>query len=71
MGLDKIRQEIDTVDKQMRKLFLRRMELSGQVIEEKKKTGDTVYVPKREAEIIARRMEGVEAEKALEYEMGL
>lgn len=69
MGLDKIRQEIDQIDTQMKELFLARMELSHQVVEEKKKTGGSIYVPAREAEIIQRRSEGVEEEKLPEYQM--
>lgn len=62
MGLDKIRQEIDQIDVQLKDLFLKRMELSGQVIEEKKQTGGAVYAPKREQEILELRSSGVEAE---------
>ena len=69
MGLDKIRQEIDQIDTQMKELFLARMELSRQVIEEKKKTGGAVYVPSREAEVIQNRSVGVEEEKLPEYQM--
>ena len=62
MSLDKIRQEIDQIDEQMKILFLQRMDLAKQVIEEKKKTGAAVYVPEREAEIIEVRSEGAPEE---------
>lgn len=68
MGLDKIRQEIDEIDIQMKELFLKRMDLSGQVAEEKKKTGGAVYVPHREKEMIENRSKDVESEKLPEYQ---
>ncbi|MDE6904471.1 MAG: chorismate mutase [Lachnospiraceae bacterium] len=70
MGLEEIRKNIDAVDTQMRELFLKRMELSRQVAEEKKRTGAKVYVPKREEEVILCRAEGV-TELAPEYRMFL
>lgn len=71
MGLETIRENIDSVDTQMRELFLKRMDLSRQVIEEKKKTGGSVYVPEREAEVIARRLERMPEEFSPEYKMFL
>jgi len=67
MGLDDIRQKIDAVDTQMKKLFLERMELAYQVVETKKQTGGKVYVPEREKEIIANRSKDVDAEYIAEY----
>lgn len=63
MTLEMIRKEIDTIDQQMKELFLRRMECARKVAEEKKKTGGEVYVPAREEEIIKKRTEGVEEVK--------
>lgn len=71
MGLETIRENIDSVDTKMRELFLKRMDLSRQVIEEKQKSGGTVYVPEREEEVIARHMEGVPEEIMPEYHMFL
>lgn len=71
MSLDKVRQEIDLVDSQMKKIFLTRMGLSAQVIAEKKQSKAAVYVPEREDEIIQKRLEGVEAELVAEYRMFL
>ncbi len=71
MGLDKIRQEIDLIDAQMKELFLTRMGLSAQVIAVKKETGGAVYVPERESEIIEECSKGVEKEKLPEYQMFL
>lgn len=66
MDLDGIRQEIDELDSQLRELFLRRMDLSGKVIESKKKTGAAVYAPEREQAVIAARTNGVSEEYLLE-----
>lgn len=71
MNLDKVRQEIDLVDTQMKELFLTRMGLSAQVIAAKKQSQAAVYVPDREAEIIKKHLEGVEAEQTAEYRMFL
>ncbi|MBO5373815.1 MAG: chorismate mutase [Lachnospiraceae bacterium] len=68
MGLDKIRQEIDEVDTQMKALFLKRMELAYQVVEAKKQTGGAVYVPEREQAIITARSSDVEQELLPEYQ---
>lgn len=70
MGLEEIRENIDDVDVKMRELFLKRMDLSRQVVEEKKRTGAKVYVPKREEEVILGRIKGME-EHVTEYRMFL
>lgn len=62
MGLDKIRQEIDRTDAQLKGLFLERMDLSRRVAEEKIRTGGAVYAPEREQNILARRTEGTPEE---------
>lgn len=71
MSLDEIRKEINTIDIGLKELFLKRMDCSKQVAEEKKKTKGSVYVPKREAEIIERELSDVPEEKKPEYEMFL
>lgn len=68
MELDKIRQEIDAVDAQMRELFLKRMELSSQVVETKKQTGGAVYVPEREQAVVSERSKDVEQKYLPEYQ---
>lgn len=60
MQLDEIRKEIDTVDDEMRTLFIRRMELSRQVALVKARTGDAVRKPDREKAMIARLCEGMD-----------
>ena len=66
MYLGGIRQEIDRVDKQMKDLFLERMEYSSQVVQVKKQLGGSVYVPKREQEILCLHQQGVQKEQVLE-----
>lgn len=58
MDLDGIRKNIDEIDGRMRELFLQRMELSRQVMEEKKKSGAPVYAAQREQEILNLRAKG-------------
>lgn len=68
MSLEKIRAEIDRIDSQIRSLFLRRMEAAAQAAEVKAKTGDPIWKPGREAEILARRLPEVPEEIRAEYE---
>lgn len=67
MTLDEIRARIDAVDKQMKELFFQRMDCAQQVAREKAKTGGDVFVPEREAAIIAARA-GDAGELRAEYE---
>ena len=60
MTLEEIRRQIDTVDSQIKPLFLQRMECAGQVAEEKAKTGGDVFVLERELEIIRKRTADVD-----------
>ena len=53
--LSKLREGIDDVDSQLIKLLKRRNELTGKVGEVKTLTGMPIYVPSREAEMIAAR----------------
>ncbi|MCM1258029.1 MAG: chorismate mutase [Roseburia sp.] len=69
MSLDEIRQEINSIDTRMKELFLKRMECSRQVAEEKKKTKGRVYVPEREAEMVSRGLMDVPENKMPEYKM--
>jgi len=52
MDLSEIRNEIDIIDKELKDLFEKRMSLSKQVASVKAKSGDPIYKPDREAEII-------------------
>ena len=59
MELSEIRKEIDAVDEEMTKLFVRRMACADQVAEAKRGTGKPVLDPGREREILAKVAERV------------
>ena len=59
MKLEEIRKELDVVDKEMRSLFERRMELAKNVADVKFETGDEIYKPDREKEVISKNSEPV------------
>lgn len=61
MPLTKLRDQIDAVDKQIIDLLAERLRLVGEVGEVKTKHGLPIYVPEREAEMLAKRRD--EAEK--------
>ena len=52
MELQDIRQEIDTIDRELVNLFVKRMDLSAQVADYKKANNMPIYVPAREREIL-------------------
>ena len=58
MELDEIRQEIDLLDDEIKKLYLKRFDLVGKVHEAKKQTGKTVFDPDRERKILLRITDG-------------
>ena len=55
MGLSEIREKIDELDCEMKKLFLKRMGLAEQVALIKAETGAAIYVPEREQEIVEKQ----------------
>lgn len=65
--LNDIRRDINDADEQLRALFLRRMALAQEVAETKAATGDKVFKPEREAEILASRAAGLEGSLRLKY----
>lgn len=65
--LNDIRRDINAVDEQLRALFLARMRLAGEVAEYKAQTGDQIFKPDREAEILSARAEGLEGDMRLKY----
>ncbi len=67
MELAEIRREIDRVDRQIRTLFEERMELADRVACLKAETGDDIYKPDREKEIIANRTRGMNPSILQEY----
>ena len=52
MTLEEIRKKIDETDKELFRLFEQRMKLAKEVAEAKKISGDNVYKPLREEEVI-------------------
>ncbi|MDE6635722.1 MAG: chorismate mutase [Lachnospiraceae bacterium] len=58
MNLDDIRKEIDETDKELFRLFERRMKLASEVAASKVQTGDSIYKPDREQEVIDRFKSG-------------
>ena len=50
MGLEEIRKELDTIDREIVQLFQKRMDLSIEVAKDKAKTGKAVFDGKREEE---------------------
>ncbi len=65
--LSEIRRDINSVDAAIRELFLLRMSLALEVAKDKAHTSDTVYKPEREAEIIEKRVFGMNEELQLKY----
>lgn len=67
MTLEEIRKEIDEIDLQIKKMFLKRMAVARNVAEVKYVSGDEVYKADREAEIISRLTSDVAPELKIEY----
>lgn len=61
--LSKLRQKIDGIDSQLVKLLAQRAELTARVGQYKSQVGLPIYVPEREAELIAKRREEAEKQK--------
>ncbi len=67
--LDDIRNEINALDRDLRRLFIDRLALSREVSEIKKTTGsDTIYRPGRENEILSNITQGLSGEASLKLE---
>ena len=64
LDLEKIRLEINDIDSELVNLFSKRMALSEQVAEYKKKTGKPVFDPARERAIVSRITQGMDEETA-------
>lgn len=57
-SLDEIRKEINSIDEEIKKLFLRRMEISKDVVEAKIERGLPILNKEREREVLDRMKEG-------------
>jgi len=64
MKLEDIRDSIDGIDKQLKELFLERMQCSALVAEHKKESGKAVYDEKREKKIIKKLTDGLNKDDA-------
>lgn len=65
--LPEIRGDINEVDAQMRELYLKRMALAQEVAKSKEQSGDQIFKPKREDEIIKMRATDMDDELRLKY----
>ena len=54
MGIEELRKEIDGIDEELVRLFVRRMGVSAQVAEYKKTSGRAVLDPSRERQLLER-----------------
>ncbi len=66
-SIDKTRQEINEIDKEMAKLFEKRMRAAEKIAEYKKEHGLKVYDKEREAEVIKRGAEMIEDAELRSY----
>ena len=60
MSLDELRVKIDSVDDELKKLFLRRMEIVHDIACIKAESGDNIYKPDREKAVIERLSAGID-----------
>lgn len=65
--LTEIREDINEVDTQMRALYLKRMSLAQEVAKSKEQTGDQIFKPEREEEILKLRATDMDDELRLKY----
>lgn len=63
MDLTEVRQNIDQIDDEIKKLYLKRMELVSLVTQAKKQTGKATFDPEREKNIILRVTDDVDSDK--------
>ena len=67
MELSEVRENIDRVDREMRTLFVERMQLADQVARIKAETADVIYKPDREEAIIQKQIAGMNPSLVREY----
>lgn len=65
--LEKVCQEINIIDEQMKELFLKRMLCAKKVAQIKEKTGGDVFVPEKETQILQKRTKDIVPELKEEY----
>ena len=67
MMLNKLREEIDQIDLQLKELFEQRMKVSEKVAACKAQTGDKILKHEREVQVITQLTKGMEEELKLEF----
>lgn len=67
MSLEKLRKEIESIDEQMRDLFLKRMDISIQIGQYKKQHHLPIFDPKREEELIEKYTKHIEDQNITPY----
>jgi len=67
MTLNELRSRIDTIDQEIKKLFLQRMEIAENIAESKIQTGDKILKPERETEVIDRLTKDIEGDLNFSY----
>jgi chorismate mutase/prephenate dehydratase len=67
MTLEEVRKNIDEVDREIKKLFLKRIALSKNVTEVKAVNGDVIFKPDREKEIVKKLTGDVKEDVLKEY----
>ncbi len=67
MKLEDIRENIDKIDDDMKELFKKRMSYSENVVNIKAKSGDVIYKPEREKDMIDRQLSGIDGSILAEY----
>lgn len=67
MILEKVRKEIDIIDKELTVLFCKRLELIEKVAQYKKNNNLPIYAPNREKEVLDKNLEYIINEQYKEY----
>ena len=67
MNLTEARCEIDKIDSELKKLFIKRMAVSKEIAMIKAQTGDNIYKPDREKEVVEKLTAYIDPDIKEEY----
>ena len=67
MNLTEARCEIDKIDSELKKLFIKRMAVSKEIAMIKAATGDSIYKPDREKEVVEKLTKYIDPDIKEEY----
>ena len=67
MNLTEARCEIDKIDSELKKLFIKRMTVSKEIAMIKAQTGDNIYKPDREKEVVEKLTAYIDPDIKEEY----